>query len=111
MISTYIVIPQDAVQEGSSFTATAYFRVLDASTVPTTVRYRIDGISTGKKIRDWTSLTPAASIAFTITPDDNEIVSNTRREERRQLTVETNTDLDTQTRERIFWNVKRIEEF
>lgn len=111
MINTYIVVPQDAVQEESSFEATAIFRVLDASTVPTTVRYRIDCSTTGKAIRAWTGLTPAASITITITPSDNEIVSNTRREERRQLTVETNTGLDTQTRERVYWNVKSIEEF
>lgn len=111
MTSTYIIIPKTKVDEGTSFTATAYFRDGDASTVPTTARYRVDCSSTGKAIRAWTDLTPAASINITLTPDDNQIVSNTRSEERRQLTVETNTALDTQTRERIFWTVDSIEEF
>lgn len=111
MISTYTKIPKHQVQEKSSFTATAYFRDLDASVVPTTVRYRIDDVFTGDSLRDWTSLTPAESINIPITPDDNQIVSSTRRSERRQLTIETNTDLDTQTRELVFWAVKRIEQF
>lgn len=111
MINTYIVLPWDKIQEDSSFTATIKFRLVDASTVPTTVRYRIDCTTTLKKIRDWTSLTPAASIDVIITPADNEIVSDARRRERRQITVETNTGLSTQTRERVWWNVHRIPEF
>ena len=111
MIDTYIKIPKHEVQEDSSFTATVYFRDGDASTVPTTARYRIDCHTTGKKLRDWTDLTPAASIEITITPDDNDIVSSSRREERRQITVETNTDLDTQTRQRAYWAVQSIAEF
>lgn len=111
MINTYIIIPRNAVQEKSSFTATVYFRDADASTVPTTARYRIDCSTTGEAIRAWTDLTPAASIEITITPDDNKIVSTQRREERRQITVETNTDLYTQTRERAYWTVKSIDEF
>lgn len=106
---TYIVIPKNNVQEKSSFTATVYFRNGDASTTPTTARYRIDCSTTGEAIRAWTDLTPATSIAISITPDDNKIVS--QREERRQITVETNTDLDSQTRERVYWIVKSIEEF
>jgi len=110
-MNTYITLPKNRFQEGSSFTATAYFRLGNASTVPTTARYRIDDSTTGDAIRAWTDLTPAASIEIAITPDDNQIVSSTRREERRQITIETNTGLDTQTRERLTWVVKRIEEF
>ena len=110
-MNTYITIPKNTVDEGTSFTATAIFRTGDAADTPTTARYRIDCASTGKAIRAWTDLTPGTSIDITITPDDNQIVSNTRSKERRQLTVETNTDLDTQTRERIFWSVKTIDEF
>ena len=111
MINTYIVIPQNKVQEGSSFTATANFRLLDASTTPTTARYRIDDARTAGIIRDWTDLTPATSIDIDITPADNVVISSIRNSERRQLTVETNTGLDTQTRERIYWTVENIREF
>lgn len=110
-MNTYIKIPRPKVEEKSSFTATAYFRDGDAGTTPTTARYRIDDITSGDNIRAWTDLTPAESIDITITPDDNQITTSGKRENRRQLTVETNTDLDTQTRERVFWTVKNIEEF
>jgi len=111
MVETYINIPKYSVQEDSSFTATIRFRLVDAATTPTTVRYRIDDKFTEQIIRDWTTLTPAASISVVITPADNAVVAITRREERRQITVETNTGLDTQTRERAYWVVKSIEEF
>ena len=111
MISTFIIIPQRPIQEKSSFVATVKFRLIDASTVPTTVRYRIDGSTTGEAIRAWTDLTPAESIDIEITPDDNKVLTNSRREERKQITIETNTDLDTQTRERAYWTVKSIDEF
>lgn len=110
-METYVKIPKPRVDEKTSFTATAYFRSDDAADTPTTARYRIDCATTGKAIRGWTSLTPATSIAITITPDDNQIVSLTRSNERRQLTLETNTDLSTQTRERVFWTVDSIPEF
>lgn len=111
MITTFIKIPKHNVDEGSSFTATASFRLVDASTVPTTVRYRIDDDYTGDEVRTWTDLTPAASISISITPADNASINGSRREERKQLTVETNTDLDTQTRERVYWTVKNIYQF
>ena len=111
MITTFIVIPDNSVKEKSSFTATAYFRLLDASTTPTTARYRVDDVTTGKKIRDWTDLTPATSIEIALTPDDNAMSTGTTRIERRRITVETNTDLDTQVREMAYWSVENIEEF
>jgi len=111
MINIYVNLPRLELQEGSSVTATAYFRDVDASTVPTTARYRIDCSTTGDAVRAWTDLTPAASIDIDLTPDDTAIVSNTRRDERKQLTVEVNTDLDTQVRERVFYIVKNINEF
>jgi len=111
MIDIYVNIPKHKVQEGSSFTATAYFRLIDASTVPTTARYRIDCSTTGDAVRAWTDLTPAASIEIAITPADNAIISNTGLDERKQLTVETDTGLDTQRRERVFYNVSNIHEY
>ena len=111
MTDIYITIPRFTYDEGTTFVATANFRSGDASAVPTTARYRVDCKTTGKKITDWTTLTPAASISITMSADDNQIVSTGRQKERRQLTVESDTDLSTQTRERIFWTVRNIEEF
>jgi len=111
MIYTYITLPKSKFQEKSSFTATATFRLLNASTTPTTARYRIDDDYSGDEVRGWTDLTPASSIEIAITPDDNKSVNGSRREERRTLTVEANTDLDTQTRERVAWTVETIFQF
>ena len=74
-------------------------------------RYRVDDVTTSKEIRDWTDLTPATSIEIALTPDDNAMSTGTTRIERRRITVETNTDLDTQVREFAYWSVENIEEF
>lgn len=104
----YIKLPKPKTQEGSSFVATAYFRDSEASTVPTTAQYRVDCLTTGKEITDWTTLTPAASISITITPTHNAIQSQSNTRERKQLTVESNTDLTTQVRQTTYWDVENI---
>lgn len=111
MTETYINIPRHKVQEESSFTATVSFRDIDAAVIPVSVRYRIDDKFTEQIIRDWKAVAPAAVITIGITPSDNKVVAITRREERRQITIETDTGLETQTRERGYWTVQSIEEF
>jgi len=98
------------VPEGSSFDVTAYFRTNGAGTTPTTARYRIDNLTTGGNDRAWTDLTPAESITIPITPDDTAVTVNDRKEHK-QITVEVNTDLDTQVRQQIDFTVNRISAF
>lgn len=111
MTETYINIPRPKVQEGSSFSATAHFRNGDASEVPTTASYRIDCISTGKVLQDWTALTPAASISIPITSTHNEIQDSYNKNEKKQLTVSADVDLSTQTRDVRTWKVINIRGF
>jgi hypothetical protein len=70
-----IQIPKPRVKEGSSFTATAYFRAAGAASTPTNVYYRIDNLTTGETIADWASIGTAGNISVSITATHNAISS------------------------------------
>lgn len=111
MPDIYIKIPKPTIKEGSSFTATAYFRSDAAGAAPTTAKYRVDCLTTGKNLTGWTSLTPAASINITITATENAIQAQSNRIEKKQLTIAGDPDTSIQTRETITWNVENIRGF
>lgn len=110
MPDVYISIPNPKVQEGSSFTATAYFRENGTATAPTTAKYRIDDLTNDTVVTDWTPLTPAASIEITITATENGISSDCRFE-KKQLTVASDPDTSTQKRNIAVWKVNNIRGF
>ncbi len=111
MAEVYIKLPQLTFKEGASFDATAYFREGEASEVPTTVKYRVDCLTTGKELTDWTTVTPAASVTISITATENAIQSQWNKSERKQITVARNPDLATQVRESVIYKVKNIAGF
>ena len=105
MAEVYITLPQLQFSEGASMVATAYFREGDTAETPTTASYRIDCLTSGVEIKDWTSLTPAESIAIDITATENAIQNQGNRFEKKQITVARNPDLDTQVRRTKTWKV------
>lgn len=106
----YINLPSPFTKEGSSFVAKAYFRSGTAASTPTSARYRVDCLTTGKSLTDWTSLTPAAVINITVTSTDNAIQDQGNRVEIKQITVEENTGTS-QTRDTQQWEVRNIRGF
>jgi hypothetical protein len=83
--------------EGSSFTVRCGFKnYLDQATTMLSVRYRIDCLTTGRTIRDWTSVTPAAEMQIDVTRTDNLIQVDRNKREHRELTIEANDGQDTQ---------------
>jgi len=108
-----ILIPKLSVNEGSAFTATAYFRdrATSAASAPGTAKYRVDNLTTCRALTDWTSLTPAESVSIAITATHNAIQSQCNKTERVQLTVASNPDTATQARESIEWEVMNISGF
>ncbi len=106
MAETYIQIPKLEYNEGTAFTATAYFRDGEASSASSTAKYRVDCLTTGEVLTDWTTLTPAVSIAISITSTNNAIQENSNKYEKKQITVSANHGLATQYRVKKTWNVK-----
>lgn len=109
MTDVFISIPELVVKEGSSFTATAYFRLAGTASASTTAKYRIDCLTTGKELTDWTALTPAVSISIPITATHNAIQWQSNRIEKKQLTVASDPGETDQTRTKRTWNVENIE--
>jgi hypothetical protein len=96
--------------EGQSATVTIVFRDDDGvATTPGTLRYRIDCLTTGRMVRDWTTLTPASSVDIPITPADNAIKSSRNATERKQLVVQTEYGTDDQAVEYVEWTVKNLQ--
>lgn len=110
-------MPLTRYNERTAFTVTTYFRQKSSSgeARPTTARYRIDCLTTRKKIQDWTDLIVAPSIAIEVTPHNNRIASDVitgrgigHRYERKQMIVEINTDLDSMCKGRVTWTVENL---
>lgn len=96
--------------EGQSFTAT--FKFFDSDwtpSSPTTLRYRIDCLTTKTTVRDWTTGTPGASVDIEVSPDDNEIQNTLNRRERKQMVVQTNYGTSTQGVETKDWDVLNLQ--
>jgi hypothetical protein len=108
MPDVHVTVPVIKTQEGSSFDAIAYFRQAGTATAPTTAKYRVDCLTTGKELQDWTSLTPAVSNTIAMTATFNAIQRNSNRSERKQLIVASDPDAADQTRDQITWKVENL---
>lgn len=102
-----IRIPKTRVNEKTNFTATVHFRTRasKAASTPTTIHYRIDDLTTGIEITDWTSVSAASLITIAITPTMNTIQDNDSRIERRQLLVKADSGLSTQAIGQKEWKI------
>jgi len=105
-----INIPRTVVEENSHFTATAYFRdhATSAAATPTTIRYRVDCLSTRTVLVDWTGVSAASSVSITIPAAANNIQDNTNRFEHKQITVEADNGLSTQAIGQRTWKTRNI---
>ena len=105
-----IQLPRTKWNEGSAFTLTAYFRdrATNAADTPTTIHYRLDCLTTGTELADWTSVSAAGNISLSITGTHNAIQSDANRYETKQLTLMADKDLSTQYRESVTWRVSNL---
>lgn len=105
-----ILIPETHVKEGTGFTATAYCRNREtaAAATPTSLKYRLDCLTSGNEILDWATLAAASSASIAITGAQNAIQLGSNPTERKQLTVMTDEGLATQYRETKTWVVENV---
>lgn len=102
-------VPSKHVTERSTVIVTVKFLDRTSGLVtPTNAKYRIDDISSGAQIADWTALTPASSNSITVTSTQNAILNNTRNVERKQMTVAADYGLSTEYRETAVWTVENV---
>jgi hypothetical protein len=95
------------VNESSAMTVRArFFNETGDLTTPTTARYLIRDLSNDRLVRDWTSLSTAATVDIQITASDNDLYESRRRKkfERRVVTVQADTGTATQRTDEIeYW--------
>ena len=101
-----------SIQEGSAFTVTAKFYD-DASdpwtlSAPTTIRYRVDNLSDGQSVLDWTTVSAASSASIVITGAQNALQNQDTQWETHELTVQANSGLSTQYSEKYRWKIINI---
>lgn len=94
--------------EQTSFTLTMRPLNNGASYTPATARYKIHCVTNNRSIRSWTSLTASDEMSVLVTPDDNVILTNSNRTERRQLQVQTDFDTDNQKVSVFEWDVRNL---
>lgn len=105
-----ISVPRDRWKEQSQVIATAKFRDRGTSlpVTPTNVRYRLDCLTTGAVLQDWTAVTTGTSVNLTLTPTNNRIMNNCNPWERKQLSVAADYGLTTQFVESTTYDVTNI---
>lgn len=86
------------ISEGNTvaFVASFYDDSSDtwSASTPTSIRYRLDDPETGREVIGWTSVTPASSATISIPGTSN---TSDRAQELREITVQANANLSTQT--------------
>jgi hypothetical protein len=105
-----ISLPETRYNEGSAFTATVYFRTRStaAATTPTSIKYRIDCLTSGTELADWTTVSAASSVSISITATHNAIQNDGNGHEIKQLTVASDYGLSTQHVEAVSWRVENL---
>src|SRR5512139_795138 len=106
-------ISESIVNEGSAVSISANFRTRSTgvASTPSSIRYRVDCLTTKSAIVEWTSVSAASSATIIIPGTSNGIVSDSNNFEERQITVEIDTNLSTQARESKTWRVRNIRNY
>lgn len=106
----YLVNKQgNAFNEKTACAITASLRDVDnAAVTPTTMRYRIDCLTTQQTVLDWTSVgSPAAENTLTVTSEQNAIIDANKRRETKQMIVETVYDGNTRN-DAVNWTITNL---
>lgn len=81
------------LNEGSRcFVKAKFYDRLQNPQIPSSLQYRIDCETTGQRIVDWTSLTPATTVEIQIDATTNTIINARNAIERKVVTFRANAD-------------------
>ncbi len=101
---------KDHIREGSQHVITAKFkdRSTAALVVPTNIRYRIDDLTSGVTILDWTSVSADDEITLTITATQHALQDQCKREEVREVVLAADYGLSTAYLDSIRFTVENL---
>lgn len=102
---------KDHIREASQHVVSVKFRdrATVALVVPTNISYRIDCLTTGAQIADWTSVSADDEIDITITPTQNALQDQCNARECRQLTVAADFGLATQFMDSVTFELENLQ--
>ncbi len=105
-----IQLTKTKVEEDSAFDLVAYFRTRDTKTAlaPTTIRYKVDCLTTRTALKAWTTVSAAASVTITMTAVFNAIQDAVNPWERKQITIQADFGLSTQLTKTRNWKVFNV---
>ena len=95
--------------EGQTVTVTADFRADGAEVLPTTVDYKVECETSRETLIGWTSVTPAASVSITVAGTANVLINESRRSERKVVTVVADRGLATQFVNAIKYDISNLQ--
>lgn len=103
-------LAKSRVKEGSAFPLPVYLRLRStaAAATPTTIHYRIDCLTTGREVADWTSVSAASSFTLSVTGTHNAILNDSNSRETKQVTVMADRELATQYRDTVEYTVENL---
>lgn len=101
---------KDHIREGSQHVVTVTFRdrATAANVTPTNVYYRIDCLTTGAEILDWTTVSTDDELSITVTPTENALQDQCNGKELRELTVAADYALSTQFIDAITYELENL---
>lgn len=97
------------LNEGSALPFTVTLYTDGTLTAPTSLRYRVDCITTGATLTNWSSLSPASSVSVTVTPEANAIQNASNFTEVKAITLEADHGLSTAYTHETTWRVKNLQ--
>jgi hypothetical protein len=105
-----ILIGEPQVAAGSAVAATVNFRTRStaSASTPSSIRYRVDCLTSKRQVINWTSVSAASSVSITIPGTSNGTIDSSNDLEQRQITVEADTGLSTQVKAAATWKVRTI---
>ena len=101
---------KDHIREASQHVVDVKFKQRSDATlvVPTNVSYRIDCLTTGVAILDWTSVSADDEVSITITPTQNALRDQCNARETRQLTVAADYGLSGQFLDSVSFELENV---
>lgn len=79
-----------------------------APTVPTTVDWRLDDLSNKVQVKDWTVLTPANPLTFSIRASDNGIIDTNRDSELKEAVIRIDDGFATEAHKSVKYTVTNL---
>jgi hypothetical protein len=101
---------KDHVKQGSQHVIGVTFRDRETASnvTPTNIRYRIDDLTTGSAVVDWTSVSADDEIEITVTPTQNAMQDECHDREVRQVVVAADYGLSSQFIDSVEYVVENV---